>query len=60
MLISLAKLYTAFNLSPQDLADLLHLLPTPPVILRVKLLPSSTPSLKKKAIKAIHPPGKPI
>lgn len=32
MLISLAKLYTAFNLSPQELADLLHLLQTPAVI----------------------------
>ena len=29
MLISLAKLFTSFNLSPQDLADLLRLLPTP-------------------------------
>jgi len=32
MLISLAKLYTAFKLSPTDLADLLRLLPTPPII----------------------------
>lgn len=32
MLISLAKLYAAFNLSPQDLGELLHLLPNQPVI----------------------------
>ena len=38
MLISLAKLNTAFNLSPYDLADLRELLPTPPVIPLYRLI----------------------